>query len=74
MGYPEAYECGEETNITKSLTNPHYFFPITFGGFKEGTCADAGYPIFDRSEVVDMHPLPGTVPTSTKDRHCVCPH
>ena len=45
--------------MTRSDLNPHYFFPVTFGGFKVGTCAAAGYGTFDRTETVEMHPLPG---------------
>ena len=49
----------QENNVTKSNLNPHYFFPIHFGGFKEGECKQAGYSKFDRTEHVVMNPFPG---------------
>jgi hypothetical protein len=67
VGYPEKAECGQEDNVTKSDLNPHYFFPVTFGGFKVGTCAQAGFGVFDRSEVVAMHPFPGVSHNLTFD-------
>jgi len=59
VDYPDAGACGEEINIEASNLNPHYFFPIHFGGFKIGNCADAGYSIFKKNQTVDMHPFPG---------------
>eukprot|EP00930_Biecheleria_cincta_P003705 TRINITY_DN10462_c0_g1_i1.p1 TRINITY_DN10462_c0_g1~~TRINITY_DN10462_c0_g1_i1.p1 ORF type:complete len:154 (-),score=31.72 TRINITY_DN10462_c0_g1_i1:64-525(-) len=59
IGFPETGLCGQEANVTKSNLNPHYFFPMNFGGFKEGLCADAGYSLYQETRVVDMHPVPG---------------
>lgn len=59
IDYPDAGYCGEESNVTQSNLNPHYFFPIHFGGFHEGDCADAGYGRYLRTETVAMHPVPG---------------
>merc|ERR1719316_2295834 len=59
VNYPVEGLCGQETNVTKSNSNPHYFFPIHFGGFVEGACANAGYPLFQGNKVVEMHPVPG---------------
>jgi len=56
--YPETDSCGEEVNVKASNLNPHYFFPMHFGGFKVGHCADEGYPIYKRNETVEMHPVP----------------
>jgi len=56
--YPEDGTCGEEINIEKSWKNPHWLFPMVFGGFTEGKCADIGYSKFIRSEVVEMNPVP----------------
>jgi hypothetical protein len=58
IDYPVEGFCGEETNVEKSLTNPHWFFPMTFGNFHEGKCADIGYSKFKESRVVEMHPVP----------------
>jgi len=58
VDYPEVGFCGEESNVTKSNLNPHYFFPMKFGGFAEGNCSDLGYTRYNRSEQVEMHPVP----------------
>lgn len=59
VDYPEKGFCGLERNVTKSKMNPHWFFPMTFGGFSEGDCSDVGYTRYVRTEDVDMHPVPG---------------
>merc|ERR1711957_764216 len=59
VGYPIETSCGQEPHVEKSLLNPHYFFPIKFGGFKEGLCADVGYSVFERNDTVAMNPFPG---------------
>jgi len=56
--YPVEGSCGEEIGVEKSFTNPHWFFPMTFGNFHEGKCADIGYSKFKESQVVEMHPVP----------------
>jgi len=56
--YPVEGFCGEETDVEKSVTNPHWFFPMTFGNFHEGKCADIGYSKFKESQVVEMNPVP----------------
>lgn len=56
--YPVEGSCGEETDVEKSVTNPHWFFPMTFGNFHEGKCEDIGYSKFKESQVVEMHPVP----------------
>ena len=48
-----------EENIEKSNLNPHYFFPVHFGHFGVGKCADAGYGVFKRNTTVAMNPFPG---------------
>jgi len=58
VDYPEKGFCGLETNVTKSKLNPHWIFPMTFGGFKEGECSDVGYTKYVKTEVVEMHPVP----------------
>jgi len=58
VGYPETSLCGQEDNVSKSSFNPHYFFPVHFGGFQEGQCSDAGYNRFVIEEEVEMHPFP----------------
>merc|ERR1711998_816322 len=59
VGYPVQGLCGQEDNVTKSNLNPHYFFPIHFGGFGEGQCADVGYGAFRYDKRVGMSPFPG---------------
>lgn len=59
IGYPAAEECGQEVGVQQSNLNPHYFFPIHFGGFKVGNCSEAGYAVFDRNTTVTMKPFPG---------------
>jgi hypothetical protein len=59
VGYPTKGSCGEETSVEQSNLNPHYFFPVHFGGFKVGACSEAGYSRFIKNEVVAMHPFPG---------------
>jgi predicted dienelactone hydrolase len=56
--YPVEGFCGEEIGIEKSWKNPHWLFPMTFGGFTEGKCADIGYSKFKEEQVVAMHPVP----------------
>lgn len=56
--YPVEGSCGEEVDVEKSLANPHWFFPMTFGGFTEGKCADIGYSKYKESQVVAMNPVP----------------
>jgi len=58
VDYPEKGLCGEEINVTKSKSNPHWLFPMYFGGFSEGTCSDVGFTKFKEKRVVDMHPVP----------------
>eukprot|EP00933_Yihiella_yeosuensis_P060188 TRINITY_DN6235_c0_g1_i1.p1 TRINITY_DN6235_c0_g1~~TRINITY_DN6235_c0_g1_i1.p1 ORF type:complete len:218 (-),score=37.86 TRINITY_DN6235_c0_g1_i1:51-704(-) len=58
IGFPEEDDCGQEKNVTKSNLNPHYFFPMHFGGFSEGLCSDVGYSVYKYSEEVTMHPVP----------------
>merc|ERR1712086_576332 len=57
--YPVPGDCGEERGVEQSNFNPHYFFPIHFGGFTVGNCSSAGYSEFDRIDYVDMKPFPG---------------
>ena len=59
VDYPEKGACGQEANVEKSNLNPHYFFPVHFGGFKVGECRDAGYSRFEMNVTVAMHPFPG---------------
>jgi len=59
VGYPDEGFCGEEINVEDSNLNPHYFFPIHFGGFKVGNCAGAGYSAFKDNQIVAMNPFPG---------------
>lgn len=59
VDYPEKGLCGEEVNVTKSELNPHWLFPMTFGGFREGNCSDVGYPKYVKTEKIEMHPIPG---------------
>jgi pimeloyl-ACP methyl ester carboxylesterase len=58
VDYPEVGFCGEEHNVTRSQLNPHYFFPMHFGGFDEGPCSNDGYSVFVKEVVVAMHPVP----------------
>eukprot|EP00929_Paragymnodinium_shiwhaense_P039155 TRINITY_DN20590_c0_g1_i5.p1 TRINITY_DN20590_c0_g1~~TRINITY_DN20590_c0_g1_i5.p1 ORF type:complete len:412 (+),score=90.19 TRINITY_DN20590_c0_g1_i5:72-1238(+) len=67
VDYPEAGLCGQEENVTKSNLNPHWFFPMTFGGFHEGPCSEAGFSRYVHSEKIDMHPLPFVHHTLTFD-------
>lgn len=53
--YPDKGFCGQESNVTKSWLNPHWLFPMIFGGFKEGHCSDVGYTKFTRTAHVIMH-------------------
>jgi len=59
IDYPVKGACGEEINIEASNWNPHYFFPIHFGGFKIGTCDAVGYQKFLHNQTVEMNPVPG---------------
>jgi len=59
VGYPDKSACGEEINVEDSNFNPHYFFPIHFGGFKVGSCTDEGFSAFKGNQTVEMHPVPG---------------
>lgn len=59
VDYPEKGACGLERNVTKSRLNPHWLFPMTFGGFTEGTCADVGFTQYEKTETVAMNPFPG---------------
>lgn len=59
VDYPEKGSCGLERNVSKSRLNPHWVFPMVFGGFSEGTCADVGYSRYEKTETVAMHPVPG---------------
>lgn len=56
--YPQEGICGEEINVEKSWKNPHWLFPMTFGGFTEGKCADIGYSKWKGEQIVAMHPVP----------------
>lgn len=59
VDFPDKGFCGLETNVTKSKLNPHWIFPMTFGGFTEGNCSDVGFTKYVKTEVVEMHPVPG---------------
>jgi predicted dienelactone hydrolase len=59
VDYPEPGLCGEEHNVTKSRLNPHWLFPMAFGGFREGRCSDIGYTMYVEKRVVHMNPFPG---------------
>lgn len=67
VDYPETGFCGQESNVTKSRLNPHWFFPMTFGGFKEGNCSDVGFTRYKSTEVKEMHPVPGVYHNLTFD-------
>lgn len=62
VGYPEALvgertACGQR-NVWKSAFSPDYIMHVAFGGFHEGTCAQIGYPKFEKTEVIDERPVP----------------
>lgn len=58
MDYPYQGFCGQEANVQKSWLNTHYFFPMVFGGFKEGGCADEGFAQYKETVVVEKNPIP----------------
>jgi len=59
VDYPVQGSCGQEVNVLNSNFNPHYFFPIHFGGFAVGSCSTIGYNNFVRNQTVAMNPVPG---------------